>query len=135
MTGTKWGQRLGRAYSVRFAVDLAHSGRIDRPSRQPRLGAVLAAVVVALTLHSRNATAQVTPIENFESYADSTALQTVWIATAPPSVTLDPAGITGKSMRVDYDVSAGPNSVVFDFGSDQDFTLSTTIRIRYKVLS
>ena len=84
------------------------------------------------------ADAQVTSIDNFESYADSTALRMVWVALAPlpsSSVTLDPAGITGKSMSIAYDVSTGTNTVEFTFSADQDYSLRTTFRILYKVAS
>ena len=79
--------------------------------------------------------AQVSVVDDFESYANSAALQAAWVAVAPftaADVTLDPAGITGKSMSIDYDVSGGANAVEFTFGSDQDFTLRTTVRIIYE---
>jgi hypothetical protein len=74
-------------------------------------------------------------VDDFESYANSAALQAAWVAVAPlaaADVTLDPAGITGKSMSIDYDVSAGTNSVAFTYGADQDFRLRTTVRIIYE---
>jgi len=100
-----------------------------------RRGALLSGFVAVLALASA-ARAQITLIDDFESYADSTALLTAWVAIAPlaaASVTLDPAGITGKSMSIAYDVSAGTNAVEFTFGADQDYTLLTTVRIIYEV--
>ena len=94
------------------------------------LGACIAAFAMAGVAH-----AQVTVIDDFESYANDAALQAAWVAAAPltaADVTLDTTGITGKSMSIDYDVSGGTNSVVFNFGADQDFTLRTTVRILYQ---
>src|SRR5262249_520365 len=91
----------------------AHSGFSSRLSGWASPGALLAAVAAVLALAGA-ADAQVTSIDNFESYADSTALRMVWVALAPlpsSSVTLDPAGITGKSMSIAYDVSTGTNTV------------------------
>lgn len=102
-----------------------------------RRGALLSVFFAALAL-ANAARAQVTPVDDFESYADSTALQAAWVAIAPlpsSSVTLDPAGITGKSMSIAYDVSAGTNAVEFTFGADQDYSLLTTFRIIYEVAS
>src|SRR5262245_30162144 len=64
------------------------------------------------------AQAQVTPIENFESYADSATMRARWVPVSPlpgSSVTLDPTGIDGKSLRLAYDVKAGSNAVEFTF--------------------
>jgi hypothetical protein len=81
----------------------------------------------------------VTVVDDFESYANSAALQAVWVAQAPlpiANVTLVAAGITGKSMSVAYDVSTiSENAVEFTFGADQDYTLRTTVRLLYKVVS
>ena len=38
-------------------------------------------------------------------------------------------------MSIAYDVSGGANTVEFTFGSDQNFTLRTTVRILYQVAS
>ena len=99
---------------------------------------VLLAACGMLLVCATAAHAQVTTIDNFESYADSTALRAAWAAIAPlasSSVTLNPAGITGKSMSIAYDVSTGTNSVQFTFGADQNYSLKTTIRVVYAVSS
>jgi len=97
----------------------------------------LLAFAVALALPSI-ARAQITLIDNFESYANSAALQAAWVAIPPlaaADVTLDATGINGKSMSIDYDVSAGTNAVEFTFPADQDYTLLTTVRILYHATS
>ena len=99
-----------------------------------RWGGLLSGFIAALAAATA-ARAQVTVVDDFESYADSAALQSAWVAIAPlmaADVTLDLTGITGKSMSIDYDVSAGTNAVEFTFGADQDFTLRTTVRIIYE---
>ena len=112
--------------------------RSCRPlSRRLHWGALACVFSTALAVASV-ARAQITIIDNFESYANSAALQAAWVAIAPlPSanVTLDTTGINGKSMSIDYDVSAGTNAVEFTFGADQDYTLRTTIRILYEAVS
>jgi hypothetical protein len=102
-----------------------------------RLGAWLSLAVAALVLAS-SAGAQITVVDDFESYANSAALQAAWVAIAPlptGNVTLDTTGITGQSMSIAYDVSGGTNAVEFTFGADQDYTLRTTVRILYQVTS
>ncbi|MGH7789277.1 MAG: hypothetical protein ACRERC_20575 [Candidatus Binatia bacterium] len=97
--------------------------------------ALLMGLLAVVALASA-AQAQVTVIDDFESYANSAALQATWVAIAPlpaASVTLDPAGITFSSMSIAYDVSTGTNAVEITFGADQDYTLRTTIRIIYEV--
>ncbi|HSQ00844.1 MAG TPA: hypothetical protein VL049_26765, partial [Candidatus Dormibacteraeota bacterium] len=99
-----------------------------------RLRVLLAGFVAAFAMAS-TAGAQITVVDDFESYADSAALQAAWVAIAPlmaADVTLYLTGITGKSMSIDYDVSAGTNAVEFTFGADQDVTLRTTVRIIYE---
>jgi len=94
-------------------------------------------LLVALSLAER-AAAEVAVVDDFESYASSTALQAAWVAIAPlstASVTLDTAGIDGKSMRIAYDVSTGTNAVEITFATDRDYTLKTTIRILYQVIA
>lgn len=108
----------------------------QRRPRRPR-GAALGTAVAILALATA-ARAQFTVIDDFESYADSTALEAVWNALAPlpgADVTLAPVGITGQSMRIAYDVSAGTNAVELTFGADQDYTLRTTVRVNYVVVS
>ncbi len=116
------------------------------PCRPPRTGkrreghlavrwAAWCAVLVGAFAAASAARAQVTVIDDFESYANSAALQAAWVAIAPltsADVTLDTSGITGQSMSIDYDVSAGANAVVFTFGADQNYTLRTTVRIIYE---
>src|SRR5215470_1324607 len=81
---------------------------IKPSSTAQRLGRLLCgAIVLGL---AQVAGAQVTSIDDFEGYASSAALEAAWVAIAPlapADVTLDPAGITGKSMRIAYDVSGG----------------------------
>src|SRR5215468_6796840 len=101
----------------------------SRPARWTGLAFAFAAALAVASV----AQAQITVIDNFESYANSAALQAKWVAIAPlpsASATLDTTGINGKSMSTDYDVSAGTNAVEFTFGADQDYALQTTIRIR-----
>lgn len=94
------------------------------------------AVVCAVLTGAPAARAQVTLIDDFESYADDAALRAAWVAVPTfmsSGETLDTTGITGKSMSIAYDVSmAGENAVQLTFGSDQDYTLRTTVRIIYE---
>ena len=105
----------------------------DSSPRRAHWGALALVFAAALTAASV-ARAQITVIDNFELYANSAALEAEWVAIPPllsANVTLDATGINGKSMSIDYDVSAGTNAVEFTFGADQDYTLRTTIRILY----
>lgn len=107
---------------------------MSRRSRLTQHGLVVASVCAVLALASA-ARAQVTLVDDFESYADSTALRAAWVAVAPfmsSGETLDTSGINGKSMSIAYDVSIGDNAVELTFGSDQDYTLRTTVRIIYE---
>ena len=135
MTRAGSSSRLGGAH----AHDLrgVHSTCNLLGSTPGHRGALLSAIFAVLALASA-AGAQITVLDDFESYADSTALQAAWVAIAPLSsadVTLDTAGIDGKSMSIAYDVSRGTNAVEFTFDADQDYTLRTTVRILYKVTS
>lgn len=108
----------------------------SKVSKRPYRVGVLACLSAVLLAGS--ARAQVTVVDDFESYADSTALRAAWVAVAPfmsANETLDTTGITGKSLSIAYDVSAGDNAVELTFGADQDFTLRTTVRVIYKVES
>jgi len=102
-------------------------------SGRARQGAIVGIwAVLALASAAR---AQVTSVDNFESYADSTALRAAWVAVAPfmsSDETLDTSGITGQSMSIAYDVSSGDNAVELTFSSDQDYSLRTTVRIIYE---
>ena len=132
MTRTRSCSQLDRA--DRSGTNLAGPVRSDRMAGMARSGALLAMLLATLALAS-TATAQFTVIDDFESYANSAALQTAWVAIAPlpvASVTLDATGITGKSMSVAYDVSGGTNAVEFTFGADQDYDLRTTVRVVYE---
>ena len=136
MTGTKSGGQPSHVQGYCCKRGAAHP-LFNLLSRLARGGASLSVVCAALALASA-AAAQVTVVDDFESYANSAALQAAWVAQAPlpsASVTLDPAGITGKSMSIAYDVSAGTNAVEFTFGMDQDYSLRTTFRILYEVAS
>jgi hypothetical protein len=128
MTGTRFCGQPYRTYGKAAPAKL-----LPRPVWQAALLSVL------MTLLSVPAVrAQVVPIDDFESYPDSAALRAAWNPIAPlpsASVTLDSTGITGKSMSIAYDVSVGTNAVEFTFGSDQDYTLLTTVRLNYKVES
>jgi hypothetical protein len=95
------------------------------PSSRLTHWVALAFVFSAALAMASVARAQITVIDDFESYANSAALQAAWAAIAPllsADVTLDATGINGKSMSIDYDVSAGTNAVEFTFGADQDYT-------------
>lgn len=131
-------QQPSHAHTNRCRLEVAHSVCGDSPSGLARR-AVLLAVLSAVLAVATAAQAQFTVIDNFESYADSTALQAAWVAIPPlPSadVTLDTTGISGKSMSVAYDVNTvSENAVEFTFPTDQDYTLRTTIRVLYQVES
>jgi hypothetical protein len=99
-------------------------------------GGVLPAIVLAALAVGHSAQAQVVVVDDFESYANSAALQAAWVAQAPlmsANVTLVSGVINGQSMQIAYDVSGGTNSVLFTFPADQDMSLKTTFRILYKV--
>lgn len=102
-----------------------------------RRGGLLSAVCAALAF-AATASAQMTTVENFESYASDAALRAAWVPQAPlppGNVTLVNPGIDGQSMSITYNVAGGANTVEFNFGSDQNFTLRTTVRILYQVVS
>ena len=135
MTGT-CSCRFGYVDAPRRGLGAMRSPLIDPLLGATRRSTSLLSWLVAVLALAGVAQAQVTLIDDFESYGSSANLQAAWVALPPlpaANVTLQPAGISGKSMSVQYDLSAGTNAVEFTFGSDQDFTLRTTIRINYKV--
>src|SRR5271156_2515199 len=124
MTATKSCTQTDYARGDHSELDVAPLLGVSPSSRSARPGVWLSICFTALALASA-ARAQVTVVEDFESYADSTALRAAWVAIAPlpsSSVTLDTSGITGQSMNIAYDVSVGTNAVEFTFGSDQDYS-------------
>jgi hypothetical protein len=134
MTGTESRKQTNQTAVDRSELGIAQAVFTHRSSRLTRRGALLSVCFAALALASA-ARAQVILVDDFESYADSTALRMAWVAQAPllsTSVTLDTSGITGQSMSIAYDVSTGTNAVEFTFGADQDYSLRTTFRIIYE---
>src|SRR5689334_4455653 len=137
MTGPTWGDRTGRVSAMRSAVAFVQSRPVD-VVRQRVFQAAMLSTLAAVFALSGVARAQMTVLENFESYADDNALRAAWVPQAPlppGNVTLVNAGIDGKSMSITYNLAGGTNTVEFTFPADQNFTLRTTVRILYHVVS
>jgi hypothetical protein len=133
MTGTESRHESSPAIADRCALEAATGVPTHRSARLAARSVLLSVCFAAVALASA-ARAQVILVDDFESYADSTALRAAWVAQAPlapASVTLDTSGINGQSMSIAYDVSTGTNAVEFTFATDQDYTLRTTFRIIY----
>ena len=82
-------------------------------------------------------------IDDFESYADSAALQAAWPGTSIPggggasntATSLIDVGTTdGQALRVDYNNGADPffSQTAIDFGTPQDFSIYDTITVHYQ---
>ena len=82
MTGKIWGHRRSRVPAMRSAMEFAQSRPAHRLHGPTGLGVLLFAFCAALAL-SRVASAQMDILENFESYADDTALRAAWVPLAP----------------------------------------------------
>lgn len=96
------------------------------------------AAALGLVALLSTADAAVLTVDNFESYADAAALAAAWpdVASAPVQTLETAAPIeAAQSMRIAYNVSDSPfaDAVEFTFNADQDYSLLTTLAIKFQV--
>ena len=78
MTGQTWGHRRNRVPAMHSAMEFAQPRPAHRLHGPTGRRALLFAFCAALAL-ARVANAQMDVLENFESYADDTALHAAWV--------------------------------------------------------